>query len=73
MMPDGSSTLQGALRAACATLGNAALPTVPAHPAYFIEPIFEQFAALLPEPNMDHPLGDAGAMAAKRVIFDKLV
>jgi predicted ester cyclase len=30
---------------------------MPAIPPYIIEPIFEQFAALLPEREVDHPLG----------------
>jgi hypothetical protein len=29
---------------------------VPAVPPHLIDPIFEQFAALLPERNVDHPL-----------------
>ena len=30
---------------------------MPALPPYIIEPIFEQFCALLPEHETDHPLG----------------
>jgi hypothetical protein len=30
---------------------------VPALPTYLIEPIWEQFSALLPEREVDHPLG----------------
>src|SRR3712207_2868414 len=46
---------------------------VPALPPYIIEPIFEQFAALLPERNVDHPLGCHRSRIPDRVIFDKLV
>jgi hypothetical protein len=30
---------------------------VPALPPYIIEPIWQQFSALLPEREVDHPLG----------------
>ena len=30
---------------------------MPAVPPYIIDPIWEQFAVLLPERNVDHPLG----------------
>ena len=46
---------------------------MPALPPYIIEPIFEQFAALLPERNVDHPLGCHRSRIPDRVIFDKLV
>src|ERR687898_447180 len=46
---------------------------VPALPPYLIEPIFEQFAALLPERNVDHPLGCHRPRIPERVIFEKLV
>jgi transposase len=46
---------------------------VSALPPYIIEPIFEQFAALLPERNVDHPLGCHRSRIPDGVIFDKLV
>jgi hypothetical protein len=36
---------------------------MPAIPPYIVEPIFEQFAALLPEREVDHPLGSVTARA----------
>ena len=46
---------------------------MPALPPYIIEPIFEQFVALLPERNVDHPLGCHRSRIPERVIFEKLV
>jgi hypothetical protein len=46
---------------------------VPALPPYIIEPIFEQFAALLPEREVDHPLGCHRPRIPDRVVFEKLV
>ena len=46
---------------------------MPALPPYIIEPIFEQFAALLPERNVNHPLGCHRSRIPERVIFEKLV
>jgi len=46
---------------------------VPAIPPYFIEPIFEQFSALLPERKVEHPLGCHRSRISDRVVFDKLV
>jgi transposase len=46
---------------------------VPALPPYIIEPIFEQFSALLPERKVDHPLGCHRPRIPDRVIFEKLV
>ncbi len=46
---------------------------MPALPPYIIEPIFEQFAALLPERNVDHPLGCHRPRISERVVFEKLV
>jgi hypothetical protein len=46
---------------------------VPALPPYFIEPIWEQFCALLPEHNTDHLLGCHRRHIPDRVIFEKLV
>jgi Transposase DDE domain len=47
--------------------------SVPALPPYIFEPIFEQFAALLPERNVDHPLGCHRPRIPERVVFEKLV
>jgi transposase len=46
---------------------------VPALPPYIIEPIFEQFCALLPERKTDHPLGCHRQRIPDRVVFEKLV
>ena len=46
---------------------------MPALPPYIIEPIFEQFSALLPERNVNHPLGCYRSRIPDRVIFEKLV
>jgi transposase len=46
---------------------------VPALEPYLIEPIWEQFSALLPEREVDHPLGCHRPRIPDRVIFEKLV
>jgi transposase len=46
---------------------------VPALQPYIIEPIWEQFAALLPERSVDHPLGCHRPRIPDRVVFEKLV
>jgi transposase len=47
---------------------------VPAIPPYIIEPIWEQFCALLPEREADfHPLGCHRNRVPDRLVFDKLV
>jgi transposase len=46
---------------------------VPALPPYIIEPIWEQFEALLPEHEIDHPLGCHRRRIPDRVVFEKLV
>jgi transposase len=47
---------------------------MPALPPYIIEPIWEQFRALLPERgDDDHPLGCHRARICDRAIFEKLV
>jgi transposase len=46
---------------------------VPALQPYIIEPIWEQFSALLPERKPDHPLGCHRPRIPDRVVFDKLV
>jgi transposase len=46
---------------------------VPALEPYLIEPIFEQFRALLPERKTDHPLGCHRSRIPERVVFEKLV
>jgi hypothetical protein len=46
---------------------------VPALPTYLIEPIWEQFSALLPEREVDHPLGCHRSRVPDRVVFEKLV
>ncbi len=46
---------------------------MPALPPYLIEPIWQQFAALLPEREVNHPLGCHRSRIPDRVIFGKLV
>jgi transposase len=46
---------------------------VPALPPYIIEPIWQQFASLLPEHRTDHPLGCHRSRIPERVVFEKLV
>jgi transposase len=46
---------------------------VPALSPYIIDPIWEQFEALLPERDVDHPLGCHNPRIPDRVVFDKLV
>jgi transposase len=46
---------------------------VPAIPPYIIEPICEQFSALLPEREVHHPLGCHRSRIPDRVVFEKLV
>jgi transposase len=46
---------------------------VPAIQPYIIEPIWEQFAALLPERKTKHPLGCHRQRIPDRVVFEKLV
>ncbi len=46
---------------------------MPALPPYLIEPIWEQFEALLPERKVDHPLGCHRGRIPDRVVFGKLV
>ncbi len=46
---------------------------MPALPPYIIEPIFQQFSALLPERETSHPLGCHRPRIPDRVVFEKLV
>ena len=46
---------------------------MPAIRSYFIDPIREQFRALLPERKVDHPLGCHKPRVPDRTIFEKLV
>jgi transposase len=46
---------------------------VPAIQPYIIDPIFEQFVALLPEREVAHPLGCHRPRIPDRVVFEKLV
>jgi hypothetical protein len=47
--------------------------SVPALQPYIIEPIWEQFCALLPERKTDHPLGCHRHRIPDRVVFEKLL
>jgi len=44
---------------------------MPAVPPYIIEPIWEQFCALLPEHNVDHPLGCHRTRIPDKVVFER--
>ncbi|MBA3702507.1 MAG: transposase, partial [Rubrobacteraceae bacterium] len=46
---------------------------MPALEPYIIEPIWEQFKALLPEREVNHPLGCHRSRIPDRVVFEKLV
>ncbi len=46
---------------------------MPALPPYLIEPIWQQFSALIPERRTSHPLGCHRPRIPDRVVFDKLV
>jgi transposase len=46
---------------------------VPALQPYLIEPIWQQFKALLPEHETNHPLGCHRARIPDRIVFEKLV
>jgi transposase len=46
---------------------------VPALPPSVLEPLWDQFAALLPHRDAAHPLGCHRARIPDRVIFDKLI
>src|SRR5918994_1979607 len=46
---------------------------MPAISPYIIDPIWEQFVALLPEREVDHPLGCHNPRIPDRVVFEKLV
>jgi len=46
---------------------------VPALPPYLIEPIWQQFSALIPQRRTNHPLGCHRPRIPERVIFEKLV
>jgi transposase len=46
---------------------------VPALPPYIIEPVWQQFRALLPERETNHPLGCHRPRIPDRVVFEKLL
>lgn len=46
---------------------------MPAIQPYILEPIWEQFCALLPEREVNHPLGCHRPRIPDRVVFEKLV
>jgi hypothetical protein len=46
---------------------------VPAIQSYFIEPVWEQFCALLPQREVNHPLGCHRSRVPDQVVFSKLV
>ena len=46
---------------------------MPALEPYLIEPIWQQFEALLPERRTDHPLGCHRSRVPERIVFEKLV
>jgi hypothetical protein len=46
---------------------------VPAIPSCILEPLWEQFATLLPTRQVHHPLGCHRQRIPERIIFDKLI
>jgi transposase len=46
---------------------------MPAIQSYFIEPIWKQFSALLPERKVKHPLGCHRSRIPDRIVFEKLL
>jgi transposase len=46
---------------------------MPPVPPYIIEPVWQQFCALLPYTNVEHPLGCHRPRIPDRVVFEKLV
>ena len=46
---------------------------MPALPSFIIDPLWDQFAALLPERTLVHPLGCHRPRIADRIVFDKLL
>src|SRR5918998_1246996 len=46
---------------------------VPALPQYIIEPIWQQFLALLPSREVNHPLGCHRPRIPDHVVFEKLI
>jgi transposase len=46
---------------------------VPALPSFIIDPLWDQFEVLLPEPIDEHPLGCHRPRIPDRVVFDKLI
>jgi len=46
---------------------------VPVLPGFIADPLWEQFRALLPERNINHPLGCHRPRIPDRVVFDKLL
>ena len=46
---------------------------MPALPPYLIKPIWQQFSALLPEREVEHPLGCHRPRVPDRTLFEKLV
>src|SRR5919202_1390049 len=47
--------------------------SMPALQKYIIEPIWEQSRALLPERNVEHPLGCHKSRIPDRIVFEKLL
>jgi hypothetical protein len=48
-------------------------PRAPAIQSHFIEPIWERFCALLPERDVNHPLGCHRSLVPDQVVFEMLV
>ncbi len=46
---------------------------MPAIQSYFMEPIWEQFCTLLPEREVNHPLGCHRSRIPDRIVFEKLL
>jgi hypothetical protein len=59
------------LHQACATIQQGC--TMPAIAPFIREPLWDQFAALLPQPQATHPLGCHRPRIPDRAVFDKLL
>ena len=46
---------------------------MPALPSFLIEPLWDQFAALLPQRTVSHPCGGHRPRIGDRIVFDKLI
>ena len=71
--PTFSQALSSRLLAEPLSFPNRRSTPLPALEPYLIEPIFAQFSALLPDREVNHPLGCHRPRIPDRVVFEKLV